>query len=101
VNPKFKQARALKNVLDELFTEAMDELDFPAQTPPQHGNKRKAPETNASGFSIPSLSTSSSAGSAKKAKGTSGFGHFLNTFLGTQQEEDAALLELVDDDHDR
>lgn len=28
VNPKFKQARALKNVLDELFTEAMDELDF-------------------------------------------------------------------------
>jgi hypothetical protein len=102
VNPKFKQARALKNVLDELFTETMDELDFPAQTPPQHGNKRKATELNAAaGLSIPPLNTSTSAGSAKKAKGTSGFGHFLNTFLGTQQEEDAALHEPVDDDPDR
>ena len=66
----------------------------------QAGNKRKAAELNASGLSIPPLSTSSSAGSGKKAKGTSGCGHFLNTFLGTQQDEDAALHEPVDDDPD-
>jgi hypothetical protein len=32
MNPKLRQSRALKNVLDEMFTEAVDELGLPVST---------------------------------------------------------------------
>jgi hypothetical protein len=105
VNPKYKQARALKNVLDELFTEAMDEMEFTEQPTPPNNGKRNAAELNgaasssAPAFNIPAApAPRAHGGSAKKAK--SGFEHFLDTFLGAADEE-AALLEPVDDGHER
>lgn len=97
VNPKFKQARALKNALVEL---SMGELDFPAQTPPNQGAERKAGRLDASGeggstvaVSVPPL-ISSSASSGKKAKGNSGFGHFLNTSLALHKTKRLDCLEV-------
>lgn len=100
VNPKFRQARALKIVLDELFTEAMDELA--PNVSPNDGGKRKAEElAAAASHEVPVSATFNDSepvtinipipgngnGSAKKKK-KSGFG-FLDKFLsGGEDEED-------------
>ncbi|RYH08067.1 hypothetical protein EON65_41225 [archaeon] len=101
VNPKFKQARALKEVLDELFTEAMDDMGVAADTPPSQAKaKRKAgPTVEVESGEEGTYIRGAPNGSAKKTRG--GFGHFLNTFLGNQEDEDAALREEFDDMPDR
>ncbi|RYE57684.1 MAG: hypothetical protein EOP48_05265 [Sphingobacteriales bacterium] len=104
VNPKFKQARALKNVLDEMFVEAMDDMGGTGmETPPAGksllGKKRTVDETqeDAEGPLQMDAPPAPATGSAKKPRG--GFAHFLNTFLGAQEEE-AVLHEEVDDHPD-
>lgn len=98
VNPKYKHARALKNVLDELITEAMDEMEFAEQPTTPNQRKRKAVELNAAAGGAPALNIHPVP--ALRTDGGSGFRPFLNIFLGSADEE-AALLEPVDDDLDR
>ena len=103
VNPKFKQSRVLKNVLDEMFIEEQNRMEI-APTPPRDP-KRKATElAEAQNLStaIPPVATtptvlhipSAPSSSAKKPK-TVGYGlqDILNRFVGgsgnTEADEEA------------
>lgn len=125
VNPKFKQSRALKKVLDEMFMGEIDRLEL-APTPPTNGKKRKAEElarvqaelksigtsastTSASsistaGGSVPStsgpsiLSIPDSEPAKKESRGPKGgFAYFLGGLLNSER---ALIDEEIDSDPD-
>lgn len=103
VNPKFKQSRAVKKVLDEMFMGEVDRLEL-APTPPTNG-KRKAAVMAELSLDVNSNSGSASSTgpavlnipaleSAKKPKG--GFAYFMGGLLNSER----ALLEPEEDDPD-
>lgn len=109
VNPKFKQSRALKKVLDEMFMGEVDRLEL-APTPPTNGKRKAAvmAELNSATVDVGSNSNSTSSTgpavlslpgleSAKKPKGPKGgFAYFLGGLLNSEK----ALLEPEEDDPD-
>jgi hypothetical protein len=66
VNPKFKQSRALKKVLDELFMGEVDRLEL-APTPPTNGKRKAAVMTELNSASLDLNSNSGSASSTGTA----------------------------------
>lgn len=109
ITPRLRQSRALKGVLDELFTEALN--DLAPNTSPKDGNKRKAEMLDATvsqeapisdrlngselvtiGVSVPATNGN---GSAKKKKPRF---EFLDNFLIDDDEED---LQRIDESVDK
>lgn len=91
VNHKLKQSRFLKSILDEMFTEAVDELGIPV-SPPTNGKRKATASNTTSSDDVPEFRIPS----PKKSRG---FGKFFASLF--TEDDEAALLQPEDDDRDR
>lgn len=88
VNPKLKQSRALKNLLDQMFANAVDELGLPV-TPPNNSSGLKRRANGNTDNDMADLSDPLQGSDAKKSR--SSIGQFIANFLSTGDKVDGDL----------